>query len=57
MLRKGNLAVFESRNISETGEVTPTKIGVHVLDINHYLHEFFEPIPIDKIFSLIWTIT
>ena len=47
MLRKGNLAVFESRNISETGEVTPTEIGVHVLDINHYLHEFFEPIPID----------
>ena len=57
MLRKGNLAVFESRNISETGEATPTKIGVHVHDINHYLHEFFEPIPIDKIFSLIWTIT
>ena len=47
MVRKGNLAVFESSNISETGEVTPTKIGVPVLDINHYLHEFFEPIPID----------
>ena len=30
MGRKGNLAVFESSNISETGEVTPTKIGVHV---------------------------
>ena len=29
------------------GEAMPTKIGVHVLDINHYLHEFFEPIPID----------
>ena len=25
----GNLAVFESSNISETGEVTLTKIGVH----------------------------
>ena len=50
MLRKGNLAVFESSNISETGEVTPTKIDVHVLDINHYLHEFFEPVPINQIF-------
>ena len=47
MLRKGNLAVFESSNISETGEATPTKIGVYVFDINPYLHEFFEPILID----------
>ena len=47
MLRKGNLAVFESSNISETRGVTPTKIGVHVLDINPYLHEFFEPILIN----------
>ena len=47
MGRKGNLAVFESRNISETGETTPTKIGVHELDINPNLHEFFESIPID----------
>ena len=47
MGRKGNLAVFESSGISETGEVTPTKIGVHVCDINPYLYEFFEPIPID----------
>ena len=45
MGRKGNLAVFESTNISETGEVMPTKIGVHTLDINPYLHDFFEPIP------------
>ena len=29
---------------------TPTKIGVHALDINPYLHEFFEPIPINQIF-------
>ena len=35
MLRMGNLAVIESSNISETGEATPTEIGVHVLDINH----------------------
>ena len=45
--RKGNLAVFEITNISETEEVMPTKIGVHVCYINTYLPEFFEPIPID----------
>ena len=45
MGRKGNLAVFESTNISETEEVTPTEIGVDVCCINTYLHEFFEPIP------------
>ena len=50
MGRKGNFAVFESSNISETGKVTPTKIGVHACDINLYLHEFFEPILIDQIF-------
>ena len=47
MVRKGNLAVFESSGISETGETTPTKIGVYALDINPCLHEFFEPIPIN----------
>ena len=47
MVGKGNLAVFESNNISETGEVTPTKIGVHACDINPYLHKFFWLIPID----------
>ena len=47
MGRKGNLAVFESTNISKTKEVTRTEIGVHVCYINPYLHEFFEPIPID----------
>ena len=47
MVGKGNLAVFESSNISKTGETTPTKIGVHALDVNPYLHEFFELIPID----------
>ena len=50
MGRKGNLAVFEGSNISETGEVTPTKISVHACYINTYLHDFFEPIPIDEIF-------
>ena len=44
MLGKGNLAVFGSSNISKTGEVTPTKIGVHVHLINPYMHKFFEPI-------------
>ena len=47
MVRKGNLAVFESASISETVEATPTKIDVHAFDINPYLNEFFEPIPID----------
>ena len=47
MGKKGNLAVFESSNISETGEVMATKICVHALDINHYLHKFFELILID----------
>ena len=47
MVRRGNLAVFEGSSISETGKVTPTKIDVHACDINHYLNEFFEPIPID----------
>ena len=40
MVRKGNLAVFESSDISETGEDTPTKIGVHECDINPYMHEY-----------------
>ena len=47
MVRKGNLAVFESSGISETGEVTPTKIGIHVCYINPYLYEFFETISND----------
>ena len=50
MGQKGNLTVFEGSNIFETGEVTPTKIGVHACDINPYLHDFFEPILIDSIF-------
>ena len=50
MVRTGKLAVFEGSSISETGEAPPTKIGVHAFDINAYLHEFFELIPIDQIF-------
>ena len=47
---RGKLAVFEGSSISETGEAPHTKIGVRAFDINPYLHEFFELIPIDKIF-------
>ena len=47
MGQKGKLAVFKNDNISETGEVTPTKVDVHVCYINIYFHDFFEPIPID----------
>ena len=46
-LYEENLTVFESSNISGTEKTTPTKIGAHALDINPYLHEFFESIPID----------
>ena len=47
MVGKGNLAVFESNNISKTRMVTPIKIGVHAQYIDLYLHEFSEPIPND----------
>ena len=56
MIRKGNLAVFESSNISEIEEATPTKSDVHASDTNPYLHEFFEPILFDSILWLPWTI-
>ena len=44
MVGKGNLAVFESSNISETRITTPIKIGVHAQYIDLYWHDFFEPI-------------
>ena len=47
MVRRGNLAIFEGSNISETEEVTPTKIGVHACLMSLNLHEFFELIPIN----------
>ena len=47
MVGKGNLAVFGSSNIYKTEKVMPTKIGVYAYDINPYMHEFFELIPID----------
>ena len=49
MVRKGKLAVFEGSSISETGEALPTKIGLCACNINSYLQEFFEPIPINSI--------
>ena len=47
MVEKGKLAIFEGSDISESGEIMPTKIDVHICYINAYLHEFFELIPID----------
>ena len=47
MVRKGKLAIFESSSISKTVETMLTKIDVHACYIKPYLHEFFEPIPID----------
>ena len=47
MVGKGNLAAFEGCSISETEETTSIKFGAYAPDINSYLHEFFEPIPID----------
>ena len=38
---------LKGSNISKTEEAMPTKTGVHAYDINPYMHEFFEPIPID----------
>ena len=32
MVRKGNLSVFESSNISKNYEATLTKTGMHALD-------------------------
>ena len=51
MVRKGNLAVFESSNISETGEVTPTKIGVHAFDMTHTCMNFFSQFYLIKFFD------
>ena len=48
MVRKGNWPFLKVHvAVSPKPEAPPTKIGVHAFDINLYLHEFFEPIPID----------
>ena len=36
MVGKGNFAVFESSNISETRQDMPTKVGVHACYIKPY---------------------
>ena len=41
---------LKGNHISETEKGTPTKTGIHACDVNPYLHNFFEPIPIDEIF-------
>ena len=38
---------LQGSRFSETEEATSTKTVVHARDINPYLHEFFEPIPIN----------
>ena len=55
MASMGNLAVFESSGISETGEAIPTKIGVHALGINPYLHEFLKLILIYSLLTMDWS--
>ena len=35
---------FVNKNISETGKALPTKINVFELDINSYMHKFYEQI-------------
>ena len=45
--KKGNLVKFERSNIFKTKKATTTKIGVHTLHIQPYVHEFFEPILIN----------
>ena len=48
MGQKGNLAVFEGSMVSPKPERSrPPKLVCMILDINPYLHEFFEPIPIN----------
>ena len=39
-----NLKKNKKKQISRTGETTPTKFGLHAFHVNFYLHEFFEPI-------------
>ena len=38
---------LKGSHISKTRGVTPTKTAVHARDIDHYLHEFLELIPIN----------
>ena len=51
MVGRGNLAVFESSNISENEKVTPTKIGVYTFDINPTCLNFLSRFQSIKIFD------
>ena len=48
---------LKGSHISDIKEAMPTKTGVHALDINPYLHKFFELILIDQIFPLLQSCT
>ena len=50
MVRREIVAVLKANKrgkIFKPWEAMPTKIGLHAFHVNFYLHEFFEPIPID----------
>ena len=51
MVRKGKLAIFESSNISENEEATPTKIGVYACYIYTYLHDYLSRFQSIKFFD------
>ena len=46
-LEREILPFLKGSHILEIGGTTPIKTGVHARDIDPFLHEFFEPIPID----------
>ena len=47
MVRKGKLAVLEVAISPKPKKSRPPKIGAHAYLINLYMHDLFEPIPID----------
>ena len=46
-VERENWPFLKGSHILKIGETTPIKTGVHACDIDPYLHEFFDPIPID----------
>ena len=56
MVQRETWLNIKANFISKTEEATPIKIGAHAYLIKLYMHEFFELIPIDSIFSLPWTV-
>ena len=55
MARGENLVVLKAKNFSKTGDIMPTKIGLHAFWVNFYLHEFFEPILFFDFHGLPWS--